>query len=399
MITRTFRGFAALALVWGLGALPTQAEDPKAPGMDDPKAFEKLMDELAKPGAMHAWLAEFVGEWDVKGAFMGPDGSQMESVGTASIRMALGGRFQEQAYRGKLKGEPYEGFGLIGYDNLGKQFENHWFDTLGTVPSIARGPLSADKSRLELKGEWVMPGGMKMAFAFHQTRVVKDAFTFEVLMDMGTGTMAPVGKLSYTRSSRKAAPEGAAAQGPAQGGGGETAPGGMPDMNDPAAMKEMEQMMEQLARPGEPHRWLARAQGGWAVSGHFLEPNGVKAPICGTACFRMIQGGRWQEQVISTTMKGKRYEGRGLTGYDNAKQRFENVWLDTMSTGHSVAYGQRSADGNTLTLSGEWEMPGGMKLPFKYVSTYVNANHMTFRMYMTMEGKEALMGEIHYTRR
>lgn len=174
-------------------------------------------------------------------------------------------------------------------------------------------------------------------------------------------------------------------------------PAGPPKM-DPAAIQEMEKLMEQLATPGEQHRWLAKANGGWRVTGHFLEPDGSKSMVCGTACFRMVLGGRWQEQVLTATMKGKRFEGRGMTGYDNAKQRFENTWFDTMSTSHAPAYGQRSEDGKTLTLTGEWEMPGGMKMPFRYVSTYVNDCRMTFQMYMTMEGQEMLMGEIVYSR-
>jgi hypothetical protein len=175
----------------------------------------------------------------------------------------------------------------------------------------------------------------------------------------------------------------------------EPAGGGMPTE---AQMAEMEKMMEQLATPGENHRWLAKAVGSWNVSGHFTEMDGSKTPTCGRACIRMTLGGRYQEQFYTGTWSGKRFEGRGFTGYDNEKKVFNNWWFDTMSTTTVPGTGTLSEDGTTLNLAGEWEMMG-QKMPFRYVLTWVNPRQMNFKMYMVMGGQEMEVGNLDYTRR
>lgn len=188
---------AAIAFLAG-GAF---SEDPKPPeGGGDPKEMEKAMEALGAPGDMHKWLAKFDGAWNVKGSFTGPDGKSMEATGKATFRMILGGRFQQQDYVGQLSGKTFDGHGVLGYDNLTKQFENFWFDTMGTTPSIARGACSGDGKTLDLTGEWVMPSGQKMAFKFVTTWVSETSFTFQVIMDVGGGNMVPVGELTYTRA-------------------------------------------------------------------------------------------------------------------------------------------------------------------------------------------------------
>lgn len=199
MRTRTW--MAALVAVgcvaWFGGGAFSEEEKP-AGGAGDPAEMEKMMQALATPGEMHRWLAKFDGAWDVKGKMHGPDGSVTDTSGTAKMRMVLGGRFSEQSYSGSMWGGTFEGHGLTGYNNLTKQFENYWFDTLGTTPSIATGACNADGTRLELSGEWAIPGG-KMPFKFVTTWTGANAFTFEMLMDHGTGSLAPMGTLHYTR--------------------------------------------------------------------------------------------------------------------------------------------------------------------------------------------------------
>lgn len=170
---------------------------------------------------------------------------------------------------------------------------------------------------------------------------------------------------------------------------------GMPSK---AEMEQMEKMMEQLATPGEMHQWLAKASGNWTLRGEFHEMDGSKQLMCGRACFRMILGGRWQEQTFSGTYRGKPFGGHGITGFDNEKKQFTNYWFDTMSTSTAPASGTLSEDGTTLTMAGEWEMMG-QKMPFRQVITWLNACQMRFQMYMTWQGNESLAGEIVYSRR
>lgn len=207
MRTRTWIATVTVAAVagWlGNGAFSDE-QKPAAGGSAadgaaaDHAAMEKLMEELAKPGDMHKWLAKFNGRWSVRGEFTEMDGSKSSMTGSAIIRATLGGRYSEQRFAGFWKGERFDGHGYTGYDNGTKRFENVWLDTMSTTPSISRGQLSADGKSLETSGEWEAPGGVKMPFKFVTTWVNERMFTFTMLMDVGGGTMVPMGKLTYCR--------------------------------------------------------------------------------------------------------------------------------------------------------------------------------------------------------
>ena len=119
----------------------------------------------------------------------------------------------------------------------------------------------------------------------------------------------------------------------------------------------------------------------------------------GTATFKMILGGRWQEQTFHGTFMGKPYEGRGLLGYDNLKQELVGYWLDTMSTSASVSTGQCAGDRKSIAMSGSWDMPGETKMPFRTLLTLVSPTSMTYAMHATMGGKEMPMMELTYTKK
>jgi len=168
-----------------------------------------------------------------------------------------------------------------------------------------------------------------------------------------------------------------------------------PEGDDPAAM---EKMMEELATPGEMHKWLAKFDGTWDVAAIFSDMDGSKLNEKGTATFKMMLGGRFSEQTYSGTFKGKTFDGRGFTGYDNLKKQFTNYWFDSMGTAPSVGSGDLSGDGKTLTLTGTWDIPNGT-VPFQFVTTWVDAKTFTFTMQMDMGAGLAPMGEMTYTRK
>jgi hypothetical protein len=171
---------------------------------------------------------------------------------------------------------------------------------------------------------------------------------------------------------------------------GEDAPGGAPGGAD------AEKWMEDLATPGEMHRWLGAQAGDYDLDLTSYTPKGREESKA-TASVRMILGGRFQEQRIRGTMAGKPFEGFGITGYDNAKKEFVYYWFDSMGTSASVARGQRSADGTSVKLDGSWDMPGGA-MTFTMTTTVRDERHMGFRMTGTWQGKETPMLEATYTR-
>ncbi len=97
------------------------------------------------PGAEHKSLDPMVGTFRtaVKSR-MGPDAPWTEESGTCENRWVFGGRFLESNFRGTFMGQPFEGRGLLGYDNAGKQFVGFWSDNFSTtLPPISHGQADA----------------------------------------------------------------------------------------------------------------------------------------------------------------------------------------------------------------------------------------------------------------
>ncbi len=167
------------------------AEKPPASDM------EKALTELGTPGEMHKWLASQEGTWAVAMTSHGSDGKAEQTQANATVKMVLGGRFQEQRFTGTVEGKPYEGYGLTGYDNLKKEFVLYWFDSMSTVPSISRGQRSADGKTMTLEGTWDMPGA---AMPFKQVFTVKSDKEIHFAMTMTMqGQEMPVMESTYTK--------------------------------------------------------------------------------------------------------------------------------------------------------------------------------------------------------
>lgn len=167
---------------------------------------------------------------------------------------------------------------------------------------------------------------------------------------------------------------------------------------------DMQAMMEtwmKLAQPAEPHAQLAGMAGSWTTkSKEWMEPGNPPVESTGTSEMTMLLGGRFLQQRFDGSMMGRPYNGIGTTAYDNVRQRYVSTWIDTMSTGIFMMEGTAGADGKTITLHGDHQMPGGGKMKHRAVWTIVDGNNQTFEMYGTHgHGKEMKMMEIAYTRR
>jgi len=92
-------------------------------------AYEKA----AKPGDQQAWLVSLAGSWEFEGTFWSAPGSEpMKSSGTAERTALLGGRVLREVVTSVMMGEPFEGIGHTGYDNVLGEFWSTWFDNMST---------------------------------------------------------------------------------------------------------------------------------------------------------------------------------------------------------------------------------------------------------------------------
>ena len=124
----------------------------------------KQMMELAKPGPGHEAMAPMVGEWDVEATmWMEPGADPQKSKATSSTTWILGGRYALTKYSGSFgEGEeqmPFEGRGIMAFDNFKKQYQSVWIDSFSTSVMNMTGDVPAEGKPIETKGVWDGPMG------------------------------------------------------------------------------------------------------------------------------------------------------------------------------------------------------------------------------------------------
>jgi hypothetical protein len=143
--------------------LTTTTAKPEAIKTDP--AQDAMMAEMAKyaaPGPMHKRLESMVGTWKctVK-AWMAP-GEPMVSEGTSVNTLVLGGRYLAQDFTSTMMDQPFQGWGLTGYDNRKQQFTGLWIDNTSTAMMTQTGSLNAKGDELVFKGTTDGPDGKPM---------------------------------------------------------------------------------------------------------------------------------------------------------------------------------------------------------------------------------------------
>jgi len=109
-----------------------------------------------------------------------------ESTGTATMKWTMGGRFLEQEFKGQAMGQPFEGRGFIGYNNLDKTYETTWMDSMATATMFSKKatfdaranalkdsgsmtcPMSEGKPR-DYRSEWKINGKNSLRFTMWTT--------------------------------------------------------------------------------------------------------------------------------------------------------------------------------------------------------------------------------------
>jgi hypothetical protein len=159
----------------------------KKPGLDP--AMMAAMEKAGTPGEEHKKLDAFTGSWDTKVTFWPvPGADPMTMNGTSEARWIMGGRAIEEKFKGSFMGQPFEGMGYSGYDNVRKAYWATWMDNMSTGFFLSTG--TADGNSWTYSG--MMPDPMSGKDVRAESRVtVKDANT-HVMEMWGTG---PDGKM------------------------------------------------------------------------------------------------------------------------------------------------------------------------------------------------------------
>jgi Protein of unknown function (DUF1579) len=126
----------------------------------------KAWQDYATPGNMHKLMTDEVGTWNCEMTFWHePDGKPEKANAVATIKMILGGRYQEANYIGEIMGTPFEGKSTLAYNNASKEFTTTFIDNMGTGMMVGTGKYDEKTKSTEFKGEAVNPvNGKKIPY-------------------------------------------------------------------------------------------------------------------------------------------------------------------------------------------------------------------------------------------
>ena len=118
----------------------------------------KTMMAYATPGPMHEMLSQYDGQWKEEVTFwMDPAGPPMQNTSTCENNMIMEGRYQESRHIAMMNNMPFEGTGLLGYDNAKKVFVSTWVDNMGTGITYLVGTWDENNKTIHFTGTEVDP--------------------------------------------------------------------------------------------------------------------------------------------------------------------------------------------------------------------------------------------------
>ena len=186
------------------GSMPEMDKD--MAGMEGmPDMDEATMAKMMEYGAVsehHKVLDFFVGDWNYTMKWwMAPGTEPQESDGVGNVDSIMGGRFIEQYFSGTAMGQPFEGRGTMGYDNLKKHYVSTWIDNMSTGIMKSTGQYDAATKTLTENGSHTCPLSESGEKSFKAViKIIDDnTYTYETYTTDATGQEFKSMTITYTR--------------------------------------------------------------------------------------------------------------------------------------------------------------------------------------------------------
>lgn len=165
-----------------------------------------------------------------------------------------------------------------------------------------------------------------------------------------------------------------------------------------AEEKAMMEAYQNAATPGPEHARMAEKVGSYTLEMTNFPPGAEPVKESGKATRRMTLGGRVMVEEVDASMMGSRFNGYGMTGYDNVSGRYWSTWNDSMSTGIMISDGSCDAAG-ACEFKGSWNDPLTKGKTHVRMNTRWSDGTEIFEMYGPgPDGEEMRMMEIIYKR-
>lgn len=188
-------------------ATPAFAQEKKSaepPQMSaEQKAMMEAWQKAATPGDKHKQLiAGFEGTWDAKMTmWMDPSAPPSVETGKSVNTAVLGGRQLRMDYSGQAMGQPFEGVGYSGFNNVTGKYFSTWSDNMSTGLFVSEGDYDPASKSYTYHAQ--MPDPMKPGTTIpvrETVRIVdKDHVAFE-MYETREGKELKTMQIEYTRA-------------------------------------------------------------------------------------------------------------------------------------------------------------------------------------------------------
>jgi len=200
---RRLKGCMAAGLALVLVVSLSFAAMAKDMGMSGQNKMMAQMMKWTTPGPHHKTLEALVGKWNVTATmWMAPNTKPQVMTGTSENKWVLGGRFIQQDVMGSDAQHPFQGMGLIGYDNIRQEYTSMWADNMSTGMMESSAQYNPATSTFMESGSVSCPmTGQKNRKFRGVTKIVDaDHYVFEMYMHDARGKEFKAMEIDYTRA-------------------------------------------------------------------------------------------------------------------------------------------------------------------------------------------------------
>ena len=158
---------------------------------------------------------------------------------------------------------------------------------------------------------------------------------------------------------------------------------------------------QEMPRPGEEHKWIAKRVGKWNIASKMrMTPDTPWMNTKATETCTTICGGFWISCEFEGDFMGMKFTGRQTVGFDQHKKKYISTWIDSFGSYMTYSEGVRGDDGKSLHFKGKTFNPTtGTMVDTSMVIVFKNDDEVS----MTMrgpdpDGKQFVTMEMLYTR-
>jgi hypothetical protein len=166
--------------------------------------------------------------------------------------------------------------------------------------------------------------------------------------------------------------------------------------------EEIMKKVEAAGKVGPAHKKLESLVGNWSAEvKSWMVPDAPPMVSKATTKSSWVMEGRFVREEFKGEMMGKPFNGMGLTGYDNQKQKYNSFWVDDMSTAIFTSEGTATDDGKVITFNGKMDCPmtGEKDMAVTQVLRIISPDKHVFEMHDPSKGEKSKTMEITYTRK